>query len=217
VVSLKYGGAVFRDGVKVGGVGRRVTRSGPGNFRVEHLNLTISMVEARKKGFAEQYWADALKRYPSFGIDQITILADDDGRCFWARDPVQFEDAELARIRLAAWPSPDGGATPAGSAAFAHDAVASGLAQQSVTAVIKDIEDLNRNLSPADLYAHQDGPGPAGSRFVARCRRPVSRIQRRGASLVVAPRKLSFRHLKRLMIRAHRRRSRRTDDQRLRR
>jgi hypothetical protein len=157
VMSLKYGGDVFRNGVKVGGVGRRVTQSGPGKFRVEHLNLTISMVEARKKGFAEQYWADALKRYPSFGIDEVTILAVDDGRCFWARDPVQFEDAELARKRLAAWPSPDGGATPAGSAAFAHDAVASGLAQQNVTAVIKDIEDLNRNLSPADLYATKTG------------------------------------------------------------
>ena len=151
-VTLRFAGPVCCEGRAVGGVRRNVVH-GERGVHVRHVNLTIDD-HFKASGFGTALWNDALGRYAAAGIDVIEILADHEGKTFWARDPVRFDVADRPRQMLAGW----GGAT-AGDGCGLFLSAAS-----EATPSVKDAEELVRQIqtdpaavTPAGLFASRAG------------------------------------------------------------
>ncbi len=95
---IKIKGPVQRDGQQVGVIVRLVRRTKHGP-EIEHIRIELDP-SARGQGFVTAYWQESLQRYPNLGLVRVTFTADEDGRRFWARDPVRFETPETARFLL---------------------------------------------------------------------------------------------------------------------
>lgn len=104
-MQLKYLGSVHRETQQVGTFSRLVRRGANGP-EIQHIRLELEP-NARGQGFATAYWGHCLQRYAEVGLVRIRFTADSDGRLFWARDPVRFEDPATPRFLLTHYGGPD--------------------------------------------------------------------------------------------------------------
>jgi len=97
-MTLRIKGPVRRDGQQVGVISRLVRRT-PEGPEIQHIRIELDSA-ARGRGFATAYWEACLEHYADVGLVRITFTADEDGRRFWARDPVRFDKPEIPRFLL---------------------------------------------------------------------------------------------------------------------
>jgi hypothetical protein len=155
-VALKYVVGVFRDDDRVGVARRRIAVSAADGLYVEHVALEINDVGAKGNGFATAYWKACLAQYKSLAIDRVTFLADDEGKTFWARDPVRFRVPACPRSMLANWvnPGPD---TGEGADGLYQAAARLGIPGGRIMKFIDQINAHPQTFTPADLYANDIG------------------------------------------------------------
>jgi hypothetical protein len=155
-VALRYVIGVFRGNDSVGVARRRVAVSEADGLYVDHLTLEINDASAKGNGFATAYWDASLAQYESLSIDRVIILADDEGRAFWARDPVRFADPVHPRIMLANWavPGPNIGSGPDG---LRHAAARRGVSDVDIATFIAEVDEEPQAFTPAHLYASEIG------------------------------------------------------------
>jgi hypothetical protein len=135
---LTYLVKVFRGATQVGVARRKVAVSRVDGLHVKHVAFEVTDQTARAFGFPTAYWLASLDRYPSLGVQRVTFLADDDGRTFWARDPVRFRDSRQPLQLLASWTK-----RPPLSAADVE--------------FMSKVEATPEAFTPADLYANPIG------------------------------------------------------------
>lgn len=135
---LTYVIRILREGNQVGVARRRVGSNQADGLHVEHITLQITDDRARGRGFPTAYWLASLDRYRLLGLHRVMLLADDQGRTFWAREPVRFRDGSQPRAMLAAWTKP------------------SCLSPADVASIAR-VETNPDSFTPADLYANPVG------------------------------------------------------------
>lgn len=155
-VALRYVIGVLRDNQRVGVAYRRVAVSGADGLYVEHLTLEITDASAKGNRFATEYWNSSLAQYESLSVDRVIVLADDEGRTFWARDPVRFADPAHPRIMLANWvvPGPNTGTGPGG---LRQAAARCGVSDVDIATFIAEVDEEPQAFTPARLYASEIG------------------------------------------------------------
>lgn len=152
VLVLRYVIGVFRDNDRVGVARRKVAVSEADGLHVEHVTLEMTDATAKGNGFATAYWNASLARYEALSIDRVFVLADDEGRRFWARDPVRFADPIHPRIMLANWSVPglNNGSGPDG---LRQAAACRGVTDIDIGTFIAEVDEEPQSFTPAQLYA----------------------------------------------------------------
>src|SRR5215217_1145891 len=122
---------VTRNGDQVGISRRNVRTSAEFGQHVEQILLNID--EAfRGGGFGTAYWRHCLREYAALGLHHVVLTADDDGRLFWARDPVRFDTPDKPRMLLRSMERD--GAGRAEWPAFSAAAAGKGISAEEATA-----------------------------------------------------------------------------------
>lgn len=141
---------ITRDGVAAG-ISRRSVRRSPGHGNhVEHVTLYLKE-GSKGRGFGTAYWDACLARYADLALHRVVITADEDGRLFWARDPVRFERPEIPRHilrNLEASSGLDGPDWPG----FRAVAAKRGLAEDEATTFAELVDETPEAFTPKGLY-----------------------------------------------------------------
>ena len=153
-VTLKYVGAVVRDGKPVGVFNRNVRARATG-LEIEHITLNLEDA-AKGHGFATAFWIACLDRYRTLGLERVTFIADSGGKLFWAREPVRFTDPGTPKAMLAKWVNPDQ-KSETGSTGFELAAARLGLPADETKQFVADVEADPAAFTPAGLYRTEIG------------------------------------------------------------